>query len=390
MPGSRRIRVHGQAGEHRSTALRIENVATSIMGLPNTNPDTLPKRSAVPIAQTEGAASILSKKKSPVNVLMVDDQPSKLLAYEAILRELGENLVTAATGREALEHLLKGDIAVVLMDVSMPEIDGFELADMMRQHPRFQKIPIIFVSAIHLSEIDRIRGYQSGAVDYISVPVVPEVLRAKVSVFAELHRKTRELQELNHELEARVAERSEELRRLNTQLQERVAQLESIMQVLPIGVAIAEDPDCKVIRGNAAASEMLGLKQGDNLSTAARGLPAKILHNGVNIHTAPPLETAIQTGQPTDILEVSVTKDDGAQIHMIASASPLFDDSGNVRGAVGAFFDVTERKHLEDALRERAELLELASEAIIVRDASGTIHFWNAGAEALYGWSREE
>ncbi|HXE09168.1 MAG TPA: PAS domain S-box protein [Acidobacteriaceae bacterium] len=365
-------------------------MATSIAMGPNTNPDTAPQHSPMPPAQGESGRSILTRKKSPVNVLMVDDQPSKLLAYEAILRELGENLVTAATGREALEQLLKGDIAVVLMDVSMPEIDGFELADMMRQHPRFQKIPIIFVSAIHLSEIDRIRGYQSGAVDYISVPVVPEVLRAKVSVFAELHRKTRELQELNRELEDRVAERSEELRRLNSQLQERVAELESIMQVLPIGVAVAEDPGCKIVRGNAAASEMLGLKQGDNLSAAARSLPAKIMHNGVNMPTAPPLETAIQTGRPTDILEVSVTKDNGAQLHMIASASPLFDDSGNVRGAVGAFFDVTERKHLEETLRERAELLELASEAIIVRDSAGTIHFWNAGAEALYGWPREE
>jgi PAS domain S-box-containing protein len=356
------------------------------MGLPNTNPDTAPKGTLVPTAQQSGA-SILARNKSAVNILMVDDQPSKLLAYEAILRELGENLVTAATGREALEHLLKGDIAIVLMDVSMPEIDGFELADMMRQHPRFQKIPIIFISAIHLSEIDRIRGYQSGAVDYISVPVVPEVLRAKVSVFAELHRKTRELQELNHDLEARVAQRSEELRRLNSQLQERVAELESIMQVLPVGVAIAEDPECNVIRGNAAASEMLGLQHGENLSNAAR---RKGMHNGAGIPATPPLEISIQNGHPTGIVEVSVKKEDGAQLHMIASASPLFDELGNVRGAVGAFFDVSERKQMEETLRERAELLELASEAIIVRDPAGTIHFWNAGAEALYGWSREE
>ena len=190
-----------------------------------------PERSVLPPA----------KAKSPVTILMVDDQPGKLIAYEAILHELGERLIQATTGREALEQLLKNDVAVVLMDVSMPEIDGFELADMMRQHPRFQQVPIIFVSAVHMSEIDRIRGYESGAVDYISVPVVPEVLRAKVSVFAELHRKTRELQELNRDLENRVAQRSEELRRLNSQLQERVAELESIMGMLPVGVAIAEE-----------------------------------------------------------------------------------------------------------------------------------------------------
>jgi PAS domain S-box-containing protein len=186
-----------------------------------------------------------------VNILLVDDQPAKLLSYEAILGELGENLIKAASGTEALEHLLKTNIAVVLTDVSMPGIDGFELADMMRQHPRFQKTPILFISAIHLSEFDRIKGYERGAVDYISVPVVPEVLRAKVSVFAELHRRRMELEQLNRELEQRVAERTEEL-------------------------------------------------------------------------------------------------------------------------------------------RERADLLDLATEAIMVRNMDGTLRFWNTGAELLYGWTREE
>src|SRR5215467_856697 len=138
-----------------------------------------------------------------VNILMVDDQPAKLLSYEAILGELGENLIKASSGKEALECLLKNDIAVVLMDVSMPEIDGFELAEMIRQHPRFQRTAIIFVSAVHLTDLDALKGYQRGAVDYIPVPVVPELLRAKVSLFAELHRKTNELEKLNQQLEAR-------------------------------------------------------------------------------------------------------------------------------------------------------------------------------------------
>src|SRR6188474_113060 len=97
-----------------------------------------------------------------------------------MLSDLGENLIKASSGREALEHLLKTDITIVLMDVSMPEIDGFELAEIIRQHPRFQKTAIIFVSAVHLSDLDQLKGYQSGAVDYVSVPVIPELLRAKV------------------------------------------------------------------------------------------------------------------------------------------------------------------------------------------------------------------
>src|ERR1035437_503754 len=95
----------------------------------------------------------------PVNILMVDDQPAKLLSYEVMLGELGENLIKAASGREALELLLKIDVAVVLMDVSMPELDGFELAEMIRQHPRFQKTAIIFISAVHLTDMDQLKGY---------------------------------------------------------------------------------------------------------------------------------------------------------------------------------------------------------------------------------------
>jgi signal transduction histidine kinase len=143
-----------------------------------------------------------------VNILLVDDQPAKLLTYEAILSDLGENLVMASSATEALECLLKNDIAVVLVDVCMPELDGYELAVMIRQHPRFQKTSIIFVSAILMTDLDRLRGYECGAVDYVPVPVVPEILRAKVGVFAELYRKTRALERLNSELEERVRERT--------------------------------------------------------------------------------------------------------------------------------------------------------------------------------------
>src|SRR6201988_1502991 len=94
-----------------------------------------------------------------VNVLLVDDQPDKLLSYEVILGQLDENLVKTSSAREALQFLLKNDVAVILIDVCMPELDGFQLAAMIRDHPRFSKIAIIFISAIHLSEMDRLRGY---------------------------------------------------------------------------------------------------------------------------------------------------------------------------------------------------------------------------------------
>lgn len=157
-----------------------------------------------------------------VNILLVDDQPGKLLTYQVILEELGENLVTAGSANEALDQLLRHEIAVVLTDVSMPGTDGFELAEIIRQHPRFQRTAIIFVSAIHLTDPDRLRGYAAGAVDYLPVPLVPELMRAKVKVFAELYRKTQALEQLNRDLERRVEARTTELALANAELEQRV------------------------------------------------------------------------------------------------------------------------------------------------------------------------
>ena len=171
---------------------------------------------------------------------MVDDQPAKLLSYEVILAELGENLVKASSGKEALELLLKNDFAVVLMDVSMPEIDGFEMVHIIRQHPRFQKTAIIFISAVHLTDLDRLKGYERGAVDYVSVPVVPELLRAKVSVFAELHRKSHQLEVLNGELRhlsaSLIAMQDEERRRIARELHDGLGQDLTVVKIMLQGL----------------------------------------------------------------------------------------------------------------------------------------------------------
>jgi len=452
---------------------------------------------------------------------MVDDQPAKLLSYEAILGDLDANLIQARSGREGLEQLLKHDVAVVLLDVSMPEINGFEVADMMRQHPRFQKTAILFISAVRMSDLDRIKGYQSGAVDYISVPVVPEILRAKVAVFAELHRKSRELEQLNRELEKRVEERThqlqeserqfrllansipqlawmadadgsifwyndrwfdytgvsldqsrgmrwdriihpdhaqrviastrnawttglpwedtfpllgkageyrwflsravpirdsqkvlvrwfgtctdvtsqisaeEKIRQLNTQLEQRIVELETIMQVLPVGVAVAHDPECRTITANQALCNLMGAESGENVSKSSDCPGAKefeIWQNGEILAAAEqPIQRSIATRKPVALTELEIRRNsDGRAFQVLGSASPLFDIEGRVRGSVGAFFDVTERKTMENLLRERADMLELASEAIFVRKVSGTLTYWNSGAEALYGWKRDE
>src|SRR5579862_6196952 len=199
MPRSGSFGLSGEAGQYRAALIGAAHVAPSLIG----------------------ARQIMGKDE-PVNILLVDDQPAKLLSYEVILSELGQRLIKAGSAREALEQLLKNEIAIILIDVCMPELDGYELAAMIRDHPRFQTTAIIFVSAIALSDIDRLKGYEYGAVDYVPVPVVPELLRAKVRVFADLYRKTRQLELLNSELERRVAERTAELMLANAELERRV------------------------------------------------------------------------------------------------------------------------------------------------------------------------
>ena len=150
-----------------------------------------------------------------VNILLVDDQPARLLTYQSVLSELGQNLVCARSGVEALDKLMREEFAVVLLDVSMPEMDGFEAAQLIHEHPRFEKTPIIFVTGVHVTDLDRLKGYKVGAVDYVSIPVVPEILRSKVAVLVELYCKRREMRELNRSL----AQANERLAEANTTLQ---------------------------------------------------------------------------------------------------------------------------------------------------------------------------
>src|SRR5687768_234870 len=175
-------------------------------------------------------------EKEAVDILLVDDQPARLLTYEAILGPLGHRLVTAGSGVEALARIMEREFAVILLDVSMPEMDGFETAQMIHQHPRFESMPIIFVTGVHVSELDRLKGYEVGAVDYVYVPVVPEILRSKVSVLVELHRQRQELRRLNESLtEANRRldtanrklrrEKASELAELNEQLQKKNREL---------------------------------------------------------------------------------------------------------------------------------------------------------------------
>ena len=293
-----------------------------------------------------------------VNILMVDDQPAKLLSYEAILADLGENLIKASSAREALEILLKHDVAVVLMDVSMPIMDGFELAEMIRQHPRFQSTAIIFISAVHLTDLDRLKGYQRGAVDYLSVPVVPELLRAKVSVFADLHRKTRQLASLNRELEQRVSERTEELatkaaalQQLNQELARKHLELDAIVKTAPDIIFASRGDGSRDYLSNRFY-EFTGAELGSGEGFGWMSY----------VHPDDTYDLQVQWNEATKgeryEAEYRIRGKDGEHRWFRARAVPIRDAEGNIVKWYGSASDIHDSKLLEQSIRETAERLE--------------------------------
>jgi signal transduction histidine kinase len=205
-----------------------------------------------------------------VNILLVDDQPARLLTYQSVLADLGQNLVSAHSGLEALEQLMRQEFAVVLLDVSMPDMDGFEAARLIHEHPRFERTPIIFVTGVHMSELDRLKGYKVGAVDYVSIPVVPEILRSKVAVLVELYCKRRELTDLNRHLaevnerlsqdnDALQAEKTRELQALAATLQTANLQLERANHALHTEVAERVRAEQALTEANRHKDEFLAM-----------------------------------------------------------------------------------------------------------------------------------
>jgi PAS domain S-box-containing protein len=293
-----------------------------------------------------------------VNILMVDDQPAKLLSYEVMLDGLGENLIKATSAKEALEVLLKTDVAVVLMDVSMPELDGFQLAAMIRQHPRFQRTAIIFVSAVHLTDLDQLKGYEHGAVDYISVPVVAELLRAKVRVFADLHRKTRQLETLNRELEQRVLERTEELAgkaelllQLNMELVGKNQELDAIIHTAP-DIIFSRKADGSRDYISDRFYDFTGASPG-----SANGFGwLDYVHPEDKQKAMADWLLCVESGANYEA-EYRLQSKDGAYRWFRARALPIRDD-GKIVKWYGTCSDIQDSKLLEQSIRDNAAELE--------------------------------
>ena len=289
-----------------------------------------------------------------VNILLVDDQPAKLLTYEAILGDLGENLIKVGSGREALRCLLTTDVALVLIDVCMPDLDGFELATLIRQHPRFRKTPLIFVSALQVTELDSLRGYEAGAVDYVPVPFLPEVLRAKVRVFVELHRKTRELERLNAELERRVEERTAALKATARRLQESEQSRSLAMAAGEMG-SWEWDLLTGEYRWDEGHYRIFGVEPGR--FHPEPGSVAPLIHPEDLARVRAASEAAARTGQAYHA-EFRIVRPDGEVRWCVTGGAATCDDTGKPVRLSGVVHDITERKLAEVSLQHRNEVLE--------------------------------
>lgn len=316
--------------------------------------------------------------RSPAQVLLVDDQPARLLTYEAILSGLGVNCVRALSGEEALERLLGQDFAVIVLDVSMPIMDGFEVARLIRTHPRLERTPIIFVTAVHVTELDRLKGYEVGGIDYISVPIVPEILRSKVALLVELHERRSQLEALNRQLEeARARNEAEHARAL----EQRELQLQAVFEhpdELTIVLQAELDASGAIVdwvyrNANKNAIDLLG---GVRENVVGRRLSEVLPDRAARV--SPLCAQVLRTRTPVRY-ETSL----GGTHYLIT----LY--AADVDSVISSGVDVTERKATEAALRDSQERLLLAKGAaqlgIFDWDvASGRLR-WDERACELWG-----
>jgi two-component system cell cycle response regulator len=219
------------------------------------------------------------KTKEKVNVLLVDDRTENLIALEALLERPDIRIVKAESGNKALGLMLEFNFALVLLDVQMPEMDGFEVAELMRGKEKTREIPIIFITAINKEEKYVFQGYEKGAVDYLFKPIDPDILRSKVNVFLELHRKKVELEKLLNEKNNYIVE----LHQLNTRIQEQQKELlekEKLQSILEMAVTISHEfsQPLSVIIGY---TDMLlnTMEKSDSMYSKLK----KILDNGENL-----------------------------------------------------------------------------------------------------------
>lgn len=288
--------------------------------------------------------------KNCVNILLVDDQPSNLVVMEAVLSPLGENLVAVNSGEEALRAVLQKDFAVILLDVHMPTLSGFETARMIRSRARSSHSAILFITAAIDADFPIEEAYGLGAVDYLSKPILPAVLRAKVAFFVDLFRKNEELAKIERARHAAALTVKDKSIRVSEQ---RFSLLVNSSGEGLFGLSV--NATCTFL--NPAGARMLGYRPEELVGHFIADI-VFARTPGASADTSGPvlLAQAIRDGAPRRVMEELFVRKDGSAFPVSYSISPMIVD-GQIEGAVVTFTDITERKHNEDALRRLVDEL---------------------------------
>jgi signal transduction histidine kinase len=301
-------------------------------------------------------------------ILVVDDTEANRYTVSRILRKEGFEVREAPDGAAGLA-LVSDELDLIILDIRMPEMDGYEVCRRVKADPALQVIPILHISATYTGTKDIAYGLEAGADGYLTHPVDPAVLVATVRAFLRIRHADRAVRE--SEAQARL----------------RAEELQAVMQAVPAAVMIAHDPQCHVITGNAAAHQLLRLPRDANLSKTPPGLETpthfRVLRSGKELAIPEmPIQRAATTGAAVGGEELEIQFQDGSSRHVYGSATPLFDETGAVRGAVGAYLDMTDLQHARGQL-ERAQRIET-----IGRLAGGVAHETNNQMTVVLGFAQ--